>query len=94
MRGGGRVDGGEAGDGDGCPDEGGEDPGGAVRALKLEPVAGLVAAEEGGGFFAVEDADDGVAGAGAGAQVGAFDSDGEGRAGYFSGGWVGVRVGS
>ena len=73
-------------------DEGGEDPAEAGGKLELEPVAGLVAAEEGGGFVLVEAADDGEVGAGSGAQVGAFDEDGDGGAGYF-GGRGGAREG-
>ena len=42
-----------------------------VWELELEPVAGLVAAEEGGLFVLVEAGDDGEVGAGAGADVGA-----------------------
>ena len=88
---------GEFGDGDGGLDEGGEDPGGAIGELDLEPVAGLVAAEEGGGFVLVEAGDDGEVGAGAGAEVGAFDEDGDCGPGYFGGrggrggGGAGVR---
>ena len=65
----------------------GEDPGGAsaIGKLDLEPVAGLVASEEGGGFVLVEAADDGEVGAGSGAEVGAFDEDGDCGAGYFGG---------
>ena len=85
-RGGGRVYDGEFGDGDGCLDEGSEDPGVDGGKLELEPVAGLVAAEEGGGFVLVEAGDDGEVGAGAGAQVGAFDEDGDCGPGYFGGG--------
>ena len=77
---------GEVGDGGGGLDEGGVDPGGAVGELELEPVAGLVATEEGGLGVLVEAADDGVVGAGAGAEVGAFDDDGEGGAGDLGGG--------
>ena len=53
--------------------------------LDLEPVAGLVASEQGGLFVLVEAADDGEVGAGSGAQVGAFDEDGDCGAGYFGG---------
>ena len=69
---------GEVGDGDGGLDEGGEDPGGAGGEVNLEPVAGLVAAEEGGGVVQGEAADDGVVDAGAGAGLRACDALGLG----------------
>ena len=69
------------------------------REFDLEPVAGLVAAEEGGGFVLVEAGDDGEVGARAGAEVGAFDEDGdcgpvisgEGEGRGRGGGGAGVR---
>ena len=57
---------------------GGEDPGGAIGEFDLEPVAGLVAAEEGGGFVLVEAGDDGEVGAEAGAWQRACNALGSG----------------